>query len=692
MAVEMSEWMGEQTDSFKKLSNPTAESLDNSSLTSKELTEVDGMEGMEELLPTLLQIFLTVGLGWAAGALGLFGAKESKGIGVFVGKFSLPALIFTSLATLDLSAIKWSFLLAMLIAKSAIFSLVMLFEVALNRDASRASIFAICCTQTNDFGMGLPILSSIFGPCHPLVGLLYLVAPISLLVLNPIGFILLEIGRGEKEKDVFSTIRSVIWGLITNPVVTMTLLGVLGNFAFSSSPPPTITKFLSALGAAFTALAPFSLGLSMVGKLGNMKGKNLKPILGLVAIKSIVCPMVTYLVVDEITGLLDSTPDPSLSNFALLLGSFPPALGVLSYAIEYGVSVDLVSAAIVLTTLASAPLLFAVANILTATSVCKEDLVSSDHSWIDCILSIGSVALVLAIILSRQWRHGPHLFTLSLLLLTFVSSTAGLLQHFFQLPSLALTSLTALHATRLSTPFLAFFLLRLTQNPMSPPSLRSTILLMLPGPFIALSTIFLLFVPYSPEDFVVFNMSQDLVSLAVHIVALFPTLTILLLIFRLPPASLPDSQVFRHTILVASLAAASFFSLALSLGKLIVNDTCYTGAIKVLISLNSDLSSGQGILFLAVFGLDQAAGLFSPIRKLLRLLLSCCGDAGEAFIMVDSSRSSSSSPSSAPSTESSRRSSETSSSNDSICEKNDPMVAAVWVDCDGKSGSEVARL
>jgi len=688
----MREWMGEQTDSFKKLSNPTAESLDNSSLTSKELTEVDGMEGMEELLPTLLQIFLTVGLGWAAGALGLFGAKESKGIGVFVGKFSLPALIFTSLATLDLSAIKWSFLLAMLIAKSAIFSFVMLFEVALNRDASRASIFAICCTQTNDFGMGLPILSSIFGPCHPLVGLLYLVAPISLLVLNPIGFILLEIGRGEKEKDVFSTIRSVIWGLITNPVVTMTLLGVLGNFAFSSSPPPTITKFLSALGAAFTALAPFSLGLSMVGKLGNMKGKNLKPILGLVAIKSIVCPMVTYLVVDEITGLLDSTPDPSLSNFALLLGSFPPALGVLSYAIEYGVSVDLVSAAIVLTTLASAPLLFAVANILTATSVCKEDLVSSDHSWIDCILSIGSVALVLAIILSRQWRRGPHLFTLSLLLLTFVSSTAGLLQHFFQLPSLALTSLTALHATRLSTPFLAFFLLRLTQNPMSPPSLRSTILLMLPGPFIALSTIFLLLVPYSPEDFVVFNMSQDLVSLAVHIVALFPTLTILLLIFRLPPASLPDSQVFRHTILVASLAAASFFSLALSLGKLIVNDTCYTGAIKVLISLNSDLSSGQGILFLAVFGLDQAAGLFSPIRKLLRLLLSCCGDAGEAFIMIDSSRSTSSNPSSAPSTESSRRSSETSSSNDSIGEKSDPMVDSVWVDCEGKSGSEVARL
>jgi len=173
---------------------------------------------------------------------------------------------------------------------------------------------------------------------------------------------------------------------------------------------------------------------------------------------------------------------------------------------------------------------------------------------------------------------------------------------------------------------------------------------------------------------------------------LLPTLTILLLIFRLPPASLPGSQVFRHTILVATFAAASFFSLALSLSKLIVNDTCYTGAHKVLISLNSDLSSGQGFLFLVVFGLDKVVRLFPLIRKVLRHLLSCCGDAGEAFIMVDSSRSSSSSSSSAPSTESSRRSSETCSSNDSICEKNSPMAAAVWVDCEGKSGSEVVRL
>ena len=43
-----------------------------------------------------------------------------------------------------------------------------------------------------------------FGPHHPLEGLIYLTAPISLLVLNPIGFVLLELdrdkARGKTEK------------------------------------------------------------------------------------------------------------------------------------------------------------------------------------------------------------------------------------------------------------------------------------------------------------------------------------------------------------------------------------------------------------------------------------------------------------------------------------------------------------
>ena len=56
-----------------------------------------------------------------------------------------------------------------------------------------------------DIPIGLPILTTVFGPHHPLEGLIYLTAPISLLFLNPIGFVLLELGkdkasRGKAEK------------------------------------------------------------------------------------------------------------------------------------------------------------------------------------------------------------------------------------------------------------------------------------------------------------------------------------------------------------------------------------------------------------------------------------------------------------------------------------------------------------
>ena len=158
----------------------------------------------------------------------------------------------------------------------------------------------------------------------------------------------------------------------------MSLLGVLANMAFSSSPPSTITIFLKPIGATFTCLAPFSLGLSMVNlfhifllmitqvSLGGIKGDSVKSILALVTVKSIVTPTLTFLAVDQVVSWVEGTSDHLLSNFGLLLGSFPTALGVASYATEFNACVDLVSTTIVLTTLASAPIMYSIANILTA--------------------------------------------------------------------------------------------------------------------------------------------------------------------------------------------------------------------------------------------------------------------------------------------------------------------------------------
>ena len=55
-------------------------------------------------------------------------------------------------------------------------------------------------------------------------------------------------------------------GLMMNPIIVMTILGLIANFIFGGQPPRILELLLSKLGAAFSSVAPFTLGLGMVGK------------------------------------------------------------------------------------------------------------------------------------------------------------------------------------------------------------------------------------------------------------------------------------------------------------------------------------------------------------------------------------------------------------------------------------------
>ena len=126
-------------------------------------------------------------------------------------------------------------------------------------------------------------------------------------------------------------------------------------------------------------------------------------------------------------------------------------------------------------------------------------------------------------------------------------------------------------------------------------------------------------------------------SLTMQTLALFPTLILLLQTTRTPPAPLPERQVFRHTLLLTTLAAAMFTSIAIAIGRILlmsdITDSCFPGTFKVLISLNTVLSSGQGLLFLAVFGSDKASRLLGPFRSLTSF---CQHSWGRRGTMVDS--------------------------------------------------------
>ena len=79
---------------------------------------------LANLPPVLAQTFAIIGLGFSMGRFGAINPKEVRGLGAFLGKVALPALLFAGMSKLDWSTVEWPFILGVLIGKTATFILV----------------------------------------------------------------------------------------------------------------------------------------------------------------------------------------------------------------------------------------------------------------------------------------------------------------------------------------------------------------------------------------------------------------------------------------------------------------------------------------------------------------------------------------------------------------------------------------
>ena len=109
------------------------------------------------------------------------------------------------------------------------------------------------------------------------LNLIYLAAPISLVFLNPIGFFLLSYATngGASSQSLCRTIGDVSKGVASNPLVFMSFLGIIVNFATNHSLPSIADDLLVTVGNAYASTSLFLLGYSMVGKMSNMKVEHM---------------------------------------------------------------------------------------------------------------------------------------------------------------------------------------------------------------------------------------------------------------------------------------------------------------------------------------------------------------------------------------------------------------------------------
>ncbi|KAI7809062.1 putative integral membrane protein GPR155, partial [Triplophysa rosa] len=381
---------------------------------------------IDKLFPALLECFGIILCGYVAGRTNIISATQAKGLGNFVSKFALPALLFKNMVLLDFGDVIWPFFFSILVAKATVFFFVCALTLLVaNRERrfSKAGLFSIFATQSNDFALGFPIVEALYRNTHPeYLQYIYLVAPVSLMILNPLGFAFCEVQRwrtGEHQPQrKLKVLGLVVLQVVRNPIVFMVVIGVISHFLLRQKIPAFMEEFVDGLANSFGGTALFYLGLSMVGQLKKLTRSTVVALILLITAKLLVMPLMCR----EMLEVLDranssSLNHSSLSNYAFLYGVFPTAPSVAIYASHYNMELEVVTSGMVISTFLSAPIMYVSAWLLTIPWMDPTVLalalqnVSFNISIVSLFTLVWSVAVML---LSRKFGRVPHMFTINL--------------------------------------------------------------------------------------------------------------------------------------------------------------------------------------------------------------------------------------------------------------------------------------
>ncbi|XP_048048766.1 integral membrane protein GPR155 isoform X2 [Megalobrama amblycephala] len=381
---------------------------------------------IDKLLPALLECFGIILCGYVAGRANIIPSTQAKGLGSFVSKFALPALLFKNMVLLDFGDVIWPFFFSILVAKVTVFFFVCILTLLVaNRESrfSKAGLFSIFATQSNDFALGFPIVEALYRNTHPeYLQYIYLVAPVSLMVLNPLGFAFCEVQRwraGEPhQQSKLKVLGLVVLQVVKNPIVFMVVIGLVSHFVLGQKIPPFMEEFVDGLANSFGGAALFYLGLSMVGQLKKLTRSTVVALILLITAKLLVMPLICRGMVELLDcGNRSSLNHTSLSNYAFLYGVFPTAPSVAIYASHYNMELEVVASGMVIGTFLSAPIMYVSAWLLTIPWMDPAPLasalqnVSFNISIISLFALVWSVAVML---LSRKFHRIPHIFTINL--------------------------------------------------------------------------------------------------------------------------------------------------------------------------------------------------------------------------------------------------------------------------------------
>ena len=286
-----------------------------------------------------LPFFMLIGLGWAAARTRFFPPEAAAWLTRFVFYFALSAMLFRFAATLEISQI-WdpAFAAAYLAGSLLVWGIGLAVARARKLSWSESAMEAHCCVIGNTGFLGVPMLVALMGDAA--AGPVLLVLIVDLVVFSTL--ITLIITAARQGRMSLAMIWSLIRGLIANPMIVSLLAGLIWSSARLPLPGPVL-EFLTILSAAATPGALFAIGASLAGRRADRPATAI----WLSAAKLVLHPLSV-----GIAAILLAV-DPFAAGVMIAAAALPVAGNVYRLAQYFGIAVQRVSSAILISTAAS---------------------------------------------------------------------------------------------------------------------------------------------------------------------------------------------------------------------------------------------------------------------------------------------------------------------------------------------------
>lgn len=298
------------------------------------------MAVMIDIFLQTLPFFALIGLGYWAGRSGFFPEQATAYLTKFVFFFALSAMLFRFAATLPISEVFNGRLVAGYLWGTAfVYGIATIVAFLRKLDVPTAAIEAQCAVIGNVGFLGLPMFVLLFGEAS--IGPVMLVLATDLIVFSSLIVILINGGRDGQIS--LRVLRSIAMGLLRNPMIVSISLGLFWSTLSLPIPTP-LNDFLVILGGAATPGALFAIGASLARK----SAERVEIALWLSFCKLTLHPAFVAI------GVLFLFPlDGFSATIVISAAALPVAGNVYMLAQHYGIAPHRVSAAILLSTVAS---------------------------------------------------------------------------------------------------------------------------------------------------------------------------------------------------------------------------------------------------------------------------------------------------------------------------------------------------